>query len=289
MGLKLNIGASPIWEEKGWHTLDHKLEQNSEFGIAGNATNINLPNDSCDVVFCSHMFEHIPHINLPLVISEVSRVLKVGGIFRILTPDLEKITRAYVEKDHTFFNDAKLEDESLRTDLGFGGMMMNFIVSPGQDTALLDRGLSEFIAGYAHLYSYDYEMLSIMLKKLGFTSRKAAFNDSQIEEMKIPLHVNGLEKKWQNFNQDFYKKNNLVHKLVEGRYIINFKVSGFDRDPLTSLIIEATKNSFVDKKTADLIFNKSNENYNKYSYSLLKNLNFRSKLEDLKINFSSDY
>lgn len=289
MGIKLNIGASPIWEEKGWHTLDHKLEQNSEFGIAGNATNINLPNDSCDIVFCSHMFEHIPHINLPLVISEVSRVLKVGGIFRILTPDLEKITRAYVEKDYTFFNNAKLEDESLRTDLGFGGMMMNFIVSPGQDTALFDRGLSEFIAGYAHLYSYDYEMLSIMLKKLGFTPRKAAFNDSKIEEMKIPLHVNGLEKKWQNFNQDFYKKNNLVHKLVEGRYIINFKVSGFDRDPLTSLIIEATKNSFVDKNTADLIFNKSNENYNKYSLSLLKNLNFKSKLEDLKINFPSDY
>ena len=120
------------------------------------------------------------------------------------------------------------------------------------------------------------------------SSSSSSYN-SQIEEMKIPLHVNGLEKKWQNFNQDFYKKNNLVHKLVEGRYIINFKVSGFDRDPLTSLIIEATKNSFVDKNTADLIFNKSNENYNKYSLSLLKNLNFKSKLEDLKINFPLNY
>ena len=91
MGLKLNIGASPIWEEKGWHTLDHKLEQNSEFGIAGNATNINLPNDSCDVVFCSHMFEHIPHINLPLVISEVSRDPKEGGL------STKRFSRTYIQ------------------------------------------------------------------------------------------------------------------------------------------------------------------------------------------------
>ena len=41
MGIKLNIGASPIWEEEGWHVLDHKLEKNSDFGIAGNATDIN--------------------------------------------------------------------------------------------------------------------------------------------------------------------------------------------------------------------------------------------------------
>jgi glyoxylate carboligase len=48
-----------------------------------------------------------------------------------------------------------------------GGMMMNFIVSPGQDTALLDRNLQQFIAGYAHLYSYDYTMLAIIFEKEG--------------------------------------------------------------------------------------------------------------------------
>ena len=41
---------------------------------------------------------------------------------------------------------------------------MNFIVSPGQDTVLLNRSLNKFISGMAHMYLYDYKMLSLILK-----------------------------------------------------------------------------------------------------------------------------
>lgn len=287
MGIKLNLGASPIWSKAGWHTLDHKLAESTETAIAGDAANIKLPDESCEVVFCSHVFEHIPHTRLPVVLSEINRILRPGGILRLLTPDLETIAKAYVEKNEDFFRQAKEEDESLRTDLGFGGMLMNFIVSPGQDTALFDRNLRTFIAGYAHIYSYDYSMLETMLRKLGYSPKKARFNDSEIPELKEPLHVVGLEKKWQNFNQQFYSKNGLIHRLVDGKYEINFKVSGFDRDPLTSLIIEAKKESYVDKDAADKIFNKTTENYNRYSWSLLRAPEFVSRLDDLQINYPS--
>jgi len=286
--IKLNLGASPIWSKDGWHTLDHKITDSTDTAIAGDATNIRLPDESCDIVFCSHVFEHIPHLRLPIVISEINRVLKPGGLLRILTPDLERIAKAYVNKDDNFFNQAKDEDESLRTDLGYGGSFINFIVSPGQDTALLDRDLKTFIAGYAHIYSYDYEMIKILFTKLGFSPRKAIFNDSIAEVMKEPLHVVGLEPKWQNLNQKFYNDNKLVHKLVEGKYHINFKVTGFDRDPLTSLIVEAKKQIYVDKKEANSIFNKTSENYNRYSYSLLKSDEFINALESKEIKFSTD-
>ncbi len=285
MGIKLNLGASPIWSKNGWHTLDHKLDESTATAIAGDAANIKLPDESCDVVFCSHVFEHIPHTRLPIVLSEINRILKPGGILRLLTPDLEIITKAYVDKNEEFFRLAKAEDESLRTDLGLGGMLMNFIVSPGQDTALLDRNLQTFIAGYAHLYSYDYSMLDIMLRRLGYSSRKAVFNDSVVPEITEPLHVVGLEAKWQNFNQEFYLKNRLIHRLIDGKYEINFKVTGFDRDPLTSLIIEATKESHVDKSEADKAFNQSSENYNRYSWSLLRSPEFVSKLDSLNIAY----
>lgn len=285
MSIKLNLGASPIWSKTGWHTLDHKLSESIDTAIAGDAANIKLPDESCDIVFCSHVFEHIPHMRLPMVLSEINRVLRSGGILRLLTPDLEIITKAYVDKNEKFFKLAKDEDESLRTDLGFGGMMMNFIVSPGQDTALLDRNLSTFIAGYAHLYSYDYSMLEIMLHKLGFSSRKAKFNDSEIPEVREPLHVVGLENTWQNFNQEFYSRNSLVHRLVDGKYEINFKVTGFDRDPLTSLIIEAKKELHVDKEAADRIFNQTTNNYNRYSWSLLRSPEFVARLDSLKIDY----
>lgn len=267
--------------------MDHKLSRSSGNAIAGDAVNIDLPDKSCSVVFCSHMFEHIPHYRLPLVLSEINRILEPSGLLRILTPDLERICRAYVEKNEEFFLKAKSEDESLRTDLGFGGILMNFIVSPGQDTILLDRGLKNFIGGYAHLYSYDFEMLNIMMSKLGFKCRKASFNDSEIEELREPLHVSHLPPVWQNLNQEFYKKHNLVHRLVNGKYEINFTVSGFDRDPLTSLIVEARKDFHVDKAAANMMFNETLNNYNRYGRSLLQYPEVTTKLREFGINYVS--
>lgn len=283
---KLNLGASPIWEgENDWVILDHKIKRNTALKISGNATNIKLRKNSCSVIFCSHVFEHIPHIDLPSVIAEFNRILVKNGTLRLLTPDLEKITKAYAKKDKKWFKKAILEDENIRTDLGLGGMLMNFIVSPGQDTILVDRNLSRFIAGYAHLYLYDYDMLSKILKVGGFKVRKAKFNDSKIKEMKTPLHVKGLKKKWQNLNKNFYKKNKLLHKLINGKYKINFKVKGFDRDPITSLIIEAQKKKNVSKSKIVNFFNKSKKNYNIYSYSLLHDKSIIKKLSEKKINY----
>ena len=101
---KLNLGASPIWNKKGWYILDHKIKKNKNFFISGNAENMNLKKNTCNVVFCSHVFEHIPHLKLPMVIAEINRVMKKNSILRILTPDLEKICNAYVKKDKNFLN-----------------------------------------------------------------------------------------------------------------------------------------------------------------------------------------
>lgn len=285
MAIKLNVGASPIWTKEGWHTLDHKLKETTNTKIASNAISIDLPDESCEIVFCSHVFEHIPHTQLPIVLSEINRVLCVGGVLRLLTPDLAVIAKAYVEKDEDFFELAKKEDETIRTDLGVGGMFMNFIVSPGQDTALLNRDLNKFVAGYAHLYSYDYDMLAIMLERLGYAPRQVKFGESNINELTEPLHVVGLDPIWQNFNQDFYSKNSLIHKMTNGKYEINFNTTGFDRNPLTSLIIEATKKLHVRKESADEIFNNSLQNYNRYSLSLLTSQDFTTRLDNLGISY----
>jgi len=285
MAIKLNVGASPIWVKEGWHTLDHKLQKTTKTAIAGNAVNIDLPDESCEIVFCSHVFEHIPHTQLPIVLSEINRVLCVGGVLRILTPDLSVIAKAYVEKDDDFFEKAKKEDETIRTDLGFGGMFMNFVVSPGQDTALLNRDLNQFVAGYAHLYSYDYEMLATLLNYVGYIPKQAKFGESDTVELREPLHVIGQEPIWQNFNQDFYSKNGLIHKMTNGKYEINFKTTGFDRNPLTSLVVEATKESYINKESANEIFNNSLLNYNRYSFSLLTSQEFTTRLDNLKISY----
>ena len=283
--IKLNVGASPIWDAEGWHTLDHKARENNDFSIAGDAANIPKDESSCSTIFCSHLFEHIPHVRLESILLEFNRVLERDGILRILTPELKKVAKAYVEEDKDFFSKAKSEDESLRTDLGFGGMFMNFIVSPGQDTVLYNRSLTEFIAGYAHLYSYDFNMLRILLERTGFyLIEQKGFCVSDLKDYETPMHVVGKKPEWHDLNQEYYRKNDLVHYYdeKEKRYKINFNITGFDRDPLTSLIIEARKKQTIQKdKYASL--NNSDLNYNKYAWSLLGDHEF-SKRNDIILN-----
>jgi hypothetical protein len=210
--------------------------------------------------------------------------LEIGGVLRILTPDLKKIAKAYAEEDEDFFRQALDEDENIREDLGLGGMFMNFIVSPGQDTILLDRNLSEFIGGYAHLYAYDFQMLKILLEDCGFADiQQKEFCDSSISELREPLHVDGLEPKWQNINKKFYKKHGLTHEYKDGHYNINFTITGFDRDPLTSLIIEAKKSRRVSFNDVKDINGENVFNYNRYGFSLLYYKQVRDKLKLLGI------
>ena len=73
--------------------------------------------------------------------------------------------------------------------------------------------------------------------------------------------------------------------MIDGKYEINFTVSGFDRDPLTSLIIEAKKKSFVGKIEANALFNESLENYNRYGRSLLQYPEITNKLDNWNIKY----
>lgn len=280
--MKINLGAGPNWYKDGWFVLDHKIKKRGKFKIPGDLNKIKIRKEVCDLVFISHTLEHIPHIQIQNVLIEINRIMKKNSTIRILVPNLEVIAKAYVKKDWKFFKKAKEEDHSIRTDLGLGGMFVNFIVSTGQDTALLNRNLNKFISGYAHLYAYDFEMMKILLKKTGFKSiKKMHFCKSEIKDFTEPCHILGLSKKYSNLNNKFYKKNNLIHEYKKGKYNINFKFSGFDKDPLTSLIIEAKKNKYIKLKVSNDI-NLNSKNYNRYGFSLLHNKAFQKKIRKLK-------
>lgn len=52
--------------------------------------------NSVDVVYHSHVLEHIPKAEVPEFLQECYRVLKPGGIMRVVVPDLEQIIRQYI-------------------------------------------------------------------------------------------------------------------------------------------------------------------------------------------------
>ena len=52
---------------------------------------------SVDVVYHSHMLEHLDRSRAPAFLAEVHRVLRPGGVHRIVVPDLEQLARLYLE------------------------------------------------------------------------------------------------------------------------------------------------------------------------------------------------
>ncbi len=57
-----------------------------------------FPANHFEVVYHSHIIEHIRSADVGGFLKECYRVLKPGGIIRIATPDLERIIRLYLEK-----------------------------------------------------------------------------------------------------------------------------------------------------------------------------------------------
>ena len=47
-----------------------------------------VPDGSVSAVYCSHVLEHLPRDELPAALCNTLRVLKPGGMFRLVVPDL---------------------------------------------------------------------------------------------------------------------------------------------------------------------------------------------------------
>jgi predicted SAM-dependent methyltransferase len=60
------------------------------------STGIPLDDRSCDMVYHSHVIEHIRREHILAFMRECCRVLKPGGVLRIVTPNLEQIAINYL-------------------------------------------------------------------------------------------------------------------------------------------------------------------------------------------------
>ena len=63
--------------------------------------------DSFDVVYHSHVLEHLSPQDASPFLRETARVLKPAGMTRVVVPDLEQIVRLYLEKLEAARNDGR--------------------------------------------------------------------------------------------------------------------------------------------------------------------------------------
>lgn len=126
--------------------------------------------ESCNGVFSSHTLEHLTLDDFRKALINTYKLLKVGGIFRCVIPDLEIIARTYIEELQTGNDKASID----------------FIKSTLLGIESMPKGLKKhfFLAYYPgmsrHLWMWDKFSLVHELKKVGFIDiRECKFNDCE--------------------------------------------------------------------------------------------------------------
>jgi SAM-dependent methyltransferase len=137
-----------VLDEHSWDFVQIARRESVRFA---NATmRIPCPDNSVDVMYSSHMIEHLDRREARAFLLEVRRVLRPGGIVRIAAPDLAKFVDAY----------------SIRGDAD------EFIASTHMGLArprgTLVRVKWALIGPRHHLWMYDGPSLSKVIGEAGF-------------------------------------------------------------------------------------------------------------------------
>jgi predicted SAM-dependent methyltransferase len=124
-----------------------------------------FPNNSVDVVFHEHVFEHLTFPNKSLfALRESKRILKKGGVLRIGMPDFESYAKEYSK----------------------GTLKYN---SPGKihftQTKQMEILNELFKQSGEHEFIYDFATVEFLLKKAGFSQvKKMSYNKSHLKGWK---------------------------------------------------------------------------------------------------------
>lgn len=121
---------------------------------------------SVDKIYSSHFLEHVPYANALRVLGECRRVLKPGGLFRLVVPDLLYHARLYVEATEQAIASGSLDRTA--------------------HDAFLESVCGKYITRHrsAHCYMYDWPTLSVLLPEIGFSNvRQRAFRESADSEL----------------------------------------------------------------------------------------------------------
>ncbi len=169
----LRLQKTPIIGSLLKSKLNTVFPENVRYGDI--ITGLPVKDNSCDGVYCSHVLEHLSLTDFRIALANTYKILKAGGTFRCVVPDLELLARMYLKA---------LENNSESASIDFMGpqTLLGVYERP--------KGLKGFMASYFanshHLWMWDNYSLANELKKAGFKEvRRAEFNDSEDAAFKL--------------------------------------------------------------------------------------------------------
>jgi predicted SAM-dependent methyltransferase len=141
--VNLGCGYRPM---EGWINVDRARGPKVQV-VWDLASGLPFLDSSCSAIFSEHLIEHVTKDAAALLLKECHRVLQGRGVLRVSTPDAELFLRSYAGS---------------REFLGHSGFSQS-IDTPVDRVNYMMREYGQ------HLWSYDEELLTLMLKRAGFT------------------------------------------------------------------------------------------------------------------------
>ena len=150
--ISLNVGAGPFGEN-GWINLDLSKYKNVTF-VYDCRKQLPFSDESVLRIRCEHFFEHLDRgeHTVPFL-SECLRVLKPGGVLRIVVPDLELFIKTYIQN----------------TAEGWKKMGFDFLDPKQRFNTPIELLNHTFRQDGEHKFGYDYYTIEIDLLKAGFS------------------------------------------------------------------------------------------------------------------------
>ncbi|MEA5487296.1 MULTISPECIES: class I SAM-dependent methyltransferase [Pseudanabaena] len=252
----LNLGCGqrfhPSWTNinfisTGETVIAHDLRQGIPF-----------QDQSFDVVYHSHVLEHIPKAEAELFIKECYRVLRPKGILRIVVPDLEQIARIYLDcLEKANINSQELDqnyqwvllemyDQTVRNQTG--GEMINFLSRQdlySKDFIVSRCGveIQNIITAQKYKYLPSPTTENLMVKLIKYIYRLLKYRDYRHQEL-LKLILSTAELDALKIGQ--FRQSGEVHQWMYDRYSLSILLKNCGLAEITK---RNAYESFIDEWT----------------------------------------
>ncbi|MGY6635644.1 MAG: class I SAM-dependent methyltransferase [Erythrobacter sp.] len=155
---KLELGAGSNGKP-GWLATDLRENAKNDGSptiILDVTKQFEIPSDSFDYIYCEHMIEHITLKQGQHMLNECYRILKPGGIIRLVTPSIGFLMRI-MSPDRSKFEQSYFE-----------WSIKKFV--PDAPTLTNALFLNNFVRAWGHTFIYDHETLRFIMNKAGFSN-----------------------------------------------------------------------------------------------------------------------
>jgi predicted SAM-dependent methyltransferase len=142
----------------------------SNVKIGNIAQGLKVDSCSADLVYCSHVLEHLALEELRAALRETHRIVKHGGTLRFVLPDLEAAIEEYSRQQS--------EDRAFT-------FMESTMLGRKRRSRSLPGMIKDWLGGGNHLWMWDYHSMKKELTNAGFAEvRRAYYGDSSVPDFR---------------------------------------------------------------------------------------------------------